>query len=224
MKKTLRKMISIIIITIIIFPTSIVDAHEFSPKRYPTSVYRNNSMNHGVVKLKYTIKVSDSNYKTQLKNSINDLEWQDDGYVDLEETNESNAFVFFYDTWNNADFGSTAYGMTMMYWNKKPVTTYGNNWSGPVYTRNENVFTKCNVYVNKTSQKSAKFTNNDIKKTWAHEIGHTIGFNETNDGTKSIMKQGKGSTFGWSNYWLPQAHDRTDLKNKFQWTIVGNLI
>ena len=112
----------------------------------------------------------------------------------------------------------------MMYWNKKPVTTYGNNWSGPVYTRNENVFTKCNVYVNKTSQKSAKFTNNDIKKTWAHEIGHTIGFNETNDGTKSIMKQGKGSTFGWSNYWLPQAHDRTDLKNKFQWTIVGNLI
>lgn len=48
-------------------------------------------------------------------------------------------------------------------------------------------------------------------KTWAHEIGHVMGLNETNDGTRSVMRQGKGSTFGWSNYWQPQAHDTADL-------------
>jgi hypothetical protein len=48
-------------------------------------------------------------------------------------------------------------------------------------------------------------------KKWLHEIEHTLGLNETNDGTQSVMRQGRGSTLGWENYWKPQTHDTSDL-------------
>ena len=71
--------------------------------------------------------------------------------------------------------------------------------------------TKVKIYVNINKQSANNFNEQDISKTWAHERGHVMGLNETNDGTRSVMRQGKGSTFGWSNYWQPEAHDTADL-------------
>lgn len=222
MKKA-RKGISLILFTALIFSSFsfATSAHEFSPSRYPRQVYRHGSMNIGVAKLNYYISnFSSSNYLTQLRNTIYDWEWEDSGHVEMNETSQSNAQIRFYDTWNNAEFGSTAFAITLTWTASGTANVYGTNWMGPAYTKSCKIITRNEVYVNKTSQSNHNFNNYDIRKTWAHEIGHCLGFNETNDGTRTVMKQGRGSTFGWTNYWKPQDHDRSDLKSKFKYTTV----
>ena len=137
------------------------------------------------------------------------------------EASLNDAQVRFYDTWDNEEFGSSAYAVTRTWYRDGTAQVYGNAWMQPIYMRKCKVITKNEVYVNKATQTRDKFDNYDIRKTWAHEIGHCLGFNETNDnGIISVMKQGKGRDFGWPNYWKPQDHDRSDLKTKFGYTIV----
>lgn len=55
------------------------------------------------------------------------------------------------------------------------------------------------------------------EKIFSHEIGHCLGSQDTNidpyydTTTVSIMRQGTGSTLGWTNYQKPQTHDKTDV-------------
>lgn len=218
------KKFSIVFLVVILLVGSFsvtVTAHEYSPSRYPRIVYRYTPMDIGVVNLTYYISsFSTSNYRTQLDNSIHDWIWEDDGHVQMTLTSESAAQVRFYDSWDNSQFGSTAFAITCSWITNGYASLYGNGWMGPPYQKSCHIYTKNEVYVNKVAQSNAGYNNYDIRKTWAHEIGHCLGFAETNDGTRSVMKQGKGSDFGWSNYWLPQDHERSDLSSKFKWTIV----
>lgn len=222
MKKARKCIVLFLSITLIFSSFSLVSsAHEFSPARYPRRVYRDTSMNIGVAQLTYYISnFSNSNYLGQLRSTIHDWEWEDAGHVEMLETSQNSAQVRFYDTWDNQQFGSTAYAVTVPWTMEGTARVYGAGWTQPIYSKKCKIIVKNEVYVNYASQKKDNFSNYDIRKTWAHEIGHCLGFNETNDGTRTIMRQGKGSTFGWINYWLPQDHDRSDLKSKFGYTLV----
>ena len=209
------------ILLLVAFSSVSVSAHDTSPIRYPRRVYRSMAMNHGVVLVDYYIDVKDSNYRTQLLNAINDWENKDAGYVSLRAVRKVNAYARFYDTWDSTKYNPKAYAVTISRSITYAVSEAGVNWSGPIGQISRKVMRGCNIYVNKKYQQQNKFNNHDIQKTWAHEIGHTLGWGEANDNTISIMRQGKGSKLGWTNYWMPQDHDRKDLISKFQWKTVN---
>ena len=70
--------------------------------------------------------------------------------------------------------------------------------------------------INKQLMESHGLNSNEITTVWVHEIGHILGFAETNDGTVSVMKQDRGRNLGWSNYWLPQTHDINDIRTFYK--------
>ena len=184
MLKKAKKYIILILSAVLIFNSFslVASAHEFDPPRYPRNVYRHSSMDKGVAKLTYYISnFSSSNYLTQLRNAIHDWEWEDAGHVEMHEASLNDAQVRFYDTWDNEEFGSSAYAVTRTWYRDGTAQVYGNAWMQPIYMRKCKVITKNEVYVNKATQTRDKFDNYDIRKTWAHEIGHCLGFNETND-------------------------------------------
>lgn len=187
------------------------NAHEFSPKRYWNDIYYHSGMNKRIVRIRVDINlVTNTNYKNRLLDAIYLWEWEDNGYCDIAavyspaKVTASSAYPSTVNPLYYAITYSYIENATMRYYNGNVI-----NWN--LFPFSCSKITRADIFVNMAKQSTDNFNNNDIIKTWVHEIGHVIGLNETNDGTRSVMKQGKGSTFGWSNYWKPQTHDKTDL-------------
>ncbi|MFQ8600496.1 MAG: hypothetical protein ACLSAP_07855 [Oscillospiraceae bacterium] len=190
-----------------------VKAHEFSPKRYWNDIYYHSGMQKHVVRLKYNIdNVKDAVYKRKLQNAINDWEYLDNGYCDLQSASTFSAGLKIYDSFPSS-YNQSVYALTSSYTENSLIRVYGgsNSNTGPAQVQSCNKITSAKIYANIKKQSSDSFNEADIAHTWVHEIGHAIGLNETNDGTRSAMRQGRGRDFGWSNYWQPQAHDTQDV-------------
>ena len=208
------KLICMLMCLLFLFSVFSVNAHEFTPSRYPNDIRFHTYMKKMVACITYNwSNVHDENYRLRLRDAIGDWEWMDNGHVSLSETSSSNAYVMCYDTWPSSlplnvygATNATGYANQTIY---KYSVSNGFLNSSPGSINGVIKLTKCNVYINKKTTNG--WANHDIQKTWSHEIGHTLGLNETNDGTQSVMRQGRGSTLGWENYWKPQTHDTSDL-------------
>lgn len=63
-----------------------VNAHEFTPQRFPTDLRFHTYMKIMVACITYDwSNVKDNNYKLRLRDAIGDWEWMDDGHVSLKE-------------------------------------------------------------------------------------------------------------------------------------------
>lgn len=193
-----------------------VNAHELTPKALPKNLTYNSDMRLTVAEITYDMtQVININYRNQLSYAINDWEWYDNGHVSLRSTpGLANVYATFYDSYPSSFHKDSVAATSFTNYSENQSTwSYSRPLMGPVY-REDNLtkIIKCKVYANVKKQRSSNFNNTDIHKSWTHEIGHTLGLNDTNDGTVSVMKQGKGSSFGWAEYWKPQNHDRDDLR------------
>lgn len=189
-----------------------VSAHEFSPPRYWNDIYYHSGMKKHIVRLKINMtNVKNSVYNRKLLDAINDWEWLDNGYCDMQQTTTGTTLMV-YDSYPSSQ-NQNIYATTRLYFQDAYINQYYGSDSnmGPPLSVKCRRITKAVIYANRAKQASDKFGEGDIAKTWCHELGHVMGLNETNDGTRSVMKQGKGSTFGWSNYWQPQSHDTNDV-------------
>lgn len=187
-----------------------VMAHEFSPKRYWNDIYFNSNIKKHIVRLNVNIKnVTNTVYNRVLRDAINNWNSFGDGYCDIQITT-SGSQLMVYDQYPSTQ-NQNAYAVTVSTLSSANIFEYPYGITGGATSISCKKITKAKIYVNINKQSANNFNEQDISKTWAHEIGHVMGLNETNDGTRSVMRQGKGSTFGWSNYWQPQAHDTADL-------------
>ena len=72
------------------------------------------------------------------------------------------------------------------------------------------------IYFN--PEQVGSYSSNQIQKTCTHEVGHALAlghpdrsyYSPISSNVKSIMKQG-----GYEGYLVPQAHDKTDIDNKY---------
>lgn len=209
-KSKFVKVLLIYLVIISIFVSS-VKAHEFDPKRYWNDIYFHSSMNKHIVRLRVNINnVFNSVYNRKLRDAINDWEVLDDGYCDIQVTTASNSKIMVYDTYPST-YNQNAYAVTTSTLSSASIWYYPNGITGSVIYQSCKKITKASIYANITRQRQDDFNEGDIAKTWVHELGHVMGLNETTGNTRSVMKQGQGSTLGWSNYWQPQTHDITDL-------------
>lgn len=202
-----------------------VSAHDFSTRRIWHDIYYHSGMDKTVIRLNYNMdNVSDSVYSRKLNDAIWDWNWRDDGYVELNSVSSSDANssgVMIYDTYPS-NLNQSAFAITTSFYTSSNVTVYeyGVGWMGPPQHISCRRVNRAIIYANRARQSQLNFSEADIAKTWVHEIGHPMGFNETNDGTQSVMAQGQGSTLGWSEFWLPQDHDRQDVSqyHYLSWT------
>lgn len=187
-----------------------VKAHEFSTKRYWNDIYFNSSTKKHIVRLNINISnVTNTVYNRVLRDAISNWNSFDDGYCDIQITTSSSQLMV-YDQYPSTQ-NQNAYAVTVSTLSNANIFEYPYGITGGATSNPCHKITAARIYANINRQSSDNFSEHDIAKTWAHEIGHVIGLNETNDGTRSVMRQGQGSTFGWNNYWQPQAHDTADL-------------
>ena len=206
----------ILVACLLLITTLSVNAHEFSPKRYPSDLRFSNAMKHMVAYISYNVSnIKDSNIRDRLSNAVTDWEYMDDGYVSLPlVSTPDKAYIECSDQWSPL-FPEDASGITVSSNLESTIFNWafsGSSLYGPPETIN-NVYKtiKCKIYVNYSMIRDWAW--HDIQKVWSHEFGHALGLNETNDGTRTIMRQGKGSIYlGWEDYWKPQNHDRADLR------------
>ena len=222
----LAKSICVLMCLLLLTTGSMVKAHECSPPRYPTDIRYHNYMKKMVACITYNwSNVTNENLRLRLRDAIGDWEWLDNGHVSLSEVSSaSDAYLVASDAWNTS-LSSNVSGVTNSYVISANIYDWGFNGSQlydtPASIHDVYKIVKCYVYINKPAIQAGNWQNHDIQKVWSHEIGHTLGFNETNDGTQSVMRQGRGSSLGWENYWKPQAHDTADLErlNYKSWSI-----
>lgn len=120
-------------------------------------------------------------------------------------TNKSNGDVEIVQSASNAKVT-----VTSNYWNSAWGNAYAATSSSVSTSTTPNIIVSATIYVNKSNTSS--WSDEDKEYNFNHEFGHCLGSNETNDGTRSVLKQGKGSTFGWGNgFQWPQDHDRADM-------------
>ena len=192
-----------------IFPINVY-AHEFDPPRYWNDIYFHPEMLKHIVRLRVNMtNVTNEVYNRKLHDAINDWDIYDGGFCDIATTTSSTTLMA-YDTYPSSK-NQDAYAVTTSTLSNATITYYPYGITGGVTTKNCKKITKAVIYVNIEKQRSANFGEGDIAKTWVHELGHVMGLNETNDGTQSVMKQGKGSNFDWDEYWKPQTHDIWDM-------------
>lgn len=212
-KNNLVRVVSVIISFVIITQLLAVpvNAHEFSPSRYWNDIYYHSGMNKHVVRIKVNMtNVTNEVYNRKLRDAMNDWEWLDNGYCHM-ETTTTDTTLMVYDSYPSTQ-NQTAFAVTVSYLSSASITYYPYTLiTGGTTTISCNKINRAFIYANTAYQQAYNFGEGDIAHTWAHELGHVIGLNETNDGTQSVMKQGKGSTLGWDNYWQPQAHDTYDV-------------
>ncbi|HOV27809.1 MAG TPA: hypothetical protein PK566_15815 [Pseudobacteroides sp.] len=96
------------------------------------------------------------------------------------------------------------------YWDPTwPANGYG---ATERYITNNNI-TYAAMYINPNT--TANFSFENKTKVFIHEFGHCAGLEDTNDGTVTVMRQGKWSDFGYGSTVYPQAHDRSDLASYY---------
>lgn len=189
-------------------------AHEFTPQRYlgELSPYTGWGAPLPDVYLNCNFSgTSNAKYKQLATESVSN--WR--SACSRIKVSASGANVFFSDSWaSNYDPAWYATCKTS-YYPSSTLYAFGTGWATPPTAKTVTKTVRADIYVNIARQSSEAFTDNDIRKTYAHEIGHALGFDEVIDGTQSVMKQKKGSTLGWANYWLPQSHDIVDFNAKY---------
>jgi len=146
---------------------------------------------HKKIKIKCFSTVLGSGYTTAYGNAKNSWNNNSNNYVDIQE-------------------GEYSYPDTKCYiyshvWQSSWPSTWAAYNSVRIRTSDYKIDLS-QIYLKDSMMKD--WTTSDKQKTIAHEFGHCFGFADTNDGTQSIMKNGKGSTIG---YYTPQDHDRSDL-------------
>ena len=186
-------------------------AHEKSTPCRWHDVYWHTGMQKNVARLMCNADaVMDSWYRQCLYNAMEIWDWNDDGYCDPQiEDNYDAARVICSDAYSQ-DFNQQALALTRTW------LLASNNWAFVNSAKTARKISRATINFNKPLAEQLAANSNDVTKTWVHEIGHVLGFAETNDGTVSVMKQGLGRTLGWSNYWLPQTHDITDIRNWYK--------
>lgn len=142
-------------------------------------------------------------------------------YGDLLSTDFSSAFTNSLGNWNNNSDGYVVVKKGTNSYGEYPKTRaciwdhtwqWGSQYAATALDYNSGIIKGAHIYINKELVKD--WSLDDKEHTIGHEIGHIFGFDDTNvKDLKTIMKQGRGSTFGWSNYDKPQSHDRSDLKS-----------
>ncbi len=208
--KILSKVILSITIAIILAVPLIANAHEFNPPRYWNDIYFHSGMNKHIVRIKINMNnVNNEVYNRKLQDAINDWEYNDNGFCHTEiVTVASNLMV--YDSYPST-LNQTSFAVTSSSSSSANITVYPYGITGSTTTQACRKINRANIYANISRQQAAGFNEADIAKTWVHELGHVMGLNETNDGTQSVMRQGRGTEFGWDEFWKPQPHDILDI-------------
>ncbi len=96
------------------------------------------------------------------------------------------------------------------YWD--PTWPSNGHGATAIYATN-NKITYAAMYINSTA--TANFSFENKVKTFIHEYGHCAGLDDTNDGTVTVMRNGKWSDFGYGSTVYPQDHDRSDLASYY---------
>lgn len=217
-----RKILTVAIMLIMVFSIPIVGkAHEFSPNPVYYGDLSTYSTSNPVANVNYNYNInqltSNTTYRTLASDAISN--WKSAApRFNAVSTSYSSSKVDFSDSWP-VSFNSSWYGVFDWTLDWTPIYQYTTTWYGPPSSTYVWKVSYGKIIVNSTKMVSDSFSNDDIRKTYAHEIGHSLGFDETNDGTQSVMRQGKGSTFGWSDYWKPSSHDTSDFNSKYRYRL-----
>lgn len=192
----------ILSISLLIMTNIMATAHEWTPRPYRwANIVYNAGCSHNAIKILWNMdNLIDSSERTNTSNSISNWKNNSNGYFLADTAAFSDATVDFSDAWPSNLGTALAYNDSTSHASLYQKTD--GTWVNVMYYGT--------IYINSSYASTLGFSDYDKQKTAGHEIGHCFGFSETNDGTQSIMRQGMGSTFGWSNYWLPQDHDRAD--------------
>ena len=211
MKKNLKcfsVLLALLLIAQFVLP---VTAHEYSTQRY----FGNLSMQNGYPAqvnyvYHYETTVSDSRYRALLIDSIDAWENSCSGFYAYGVISTLNANVMFHDTWPS-NYPDDWFGACTSRTSNATLWNWGTNWSAPIGTKSVHRIDSASIYVNLDFQDYYNFSDSNIMHTYLHEIGHFIGFYETNDGTASVMKQGN------LTYTSPTYHDERDFISKYSW-------
>lgn len=178
---------------------SVSSAHEVynPPIRWiDVGTYESWFSKHNQVQIKCFGGVLDSNYTNAYGNSKSSWNNNSNNYVSITEGPYS--------------FPETRCSIYSHIWDSSWPSTWAAKNSMEFKTSDYKIFRST---INLNDKEMKNWTETDKQKTITHEFGHCFGFGDTNDGTKSIMKNGKGSDIG---YYKPQSHDKSDLKNFYK--------
>lgn len=189
-------------------------AHDFTPKRYWCVIYRHSGMNKSVAQVTYYDTLSPT-LQTPFNNAIHDWDYADQGHVDPVRKSMAEAKYKISQAWSS-EYPSSAFAVTVSHIQNASIKKYSNNsYSNYTTINNIHKIIAAETYINLPCCLSYGFTTNDHQHNFAHEFGHVMGFNETNTGEHTVMRQGRGSTFPWSNPWKLTSHDTNDIVNKY---------
>ncbi|MCL2487824.1 MAG: hypothetical protein FWE80_03995 [Oscillospiraceae bacterium] len=216
-KKFVAIAVMVLMVSCFTLPAS---AHEFSPERYFQLLVKNGSNSMPNINFTYNITkfTANTTFQARALESINN--WASAVAAIkpavINEPNASTAKAIFSDNWPNT-FDPTKPGVAV----SAPlitstIYTYKSGWGTPKTASSVQMISQTAIYANRVLLLNLGYSDNDLRHNYAHEIGHALGFTEANDGTLSIMKQGRGSTFGWADYWKPRTHDVSDMTTKYQ--------
>ena len=208
----MKKRVSILAMAILITLISLTaSAHEYSPEMY----FGNLSKPIGYqaqVNFKYHAITTTTNaaYCTKVSQAVNAWASACPRIVPTQFTSQGSADIVFYDSWPST-LPTFAVGAAKFTPIDATLWNWGTNWSAPTSSKTVKRLNSAGIYVNIPLQNLAGYTDANIMHTYLHEIGHTLGFDETIDGTVSVMQQGQYS------YMSPQSHDISDFNSKYGW-------
>ena len=212
MKTRMKKWLVIFGAVVLIMQLSLTaSAHEFSPQRYFGNLSRPVG-SQAQVNFNYHLAstTSNSTYRTRAQNAISAWVSACPRISTFQFTSTIGANIVFSDSWpssyNEYWVGAFAPSLT-----SATLLNYGTGWTTPTSYKTVDRINSGTIYANISEQAWWSYSPEESTKTYLHEIGHALGFNDTNDGTTSVMRQEQLS------YLTPQAHDVTDFNAKYTW-------
>ena len=185
-----------------------VTAHEY----YPTPFYFGELTrpSTGMVQLEYRFQYAtttrSSTYRSYARAALNAWINACPRINPMEFSSSSAGGINFYDSWPSS-LPERAFGACAIYTEDANIVKWKTAWSGVNSIDSVKRITSSPIYINVVNQTDWGFSANQCIDTYLHEIAHSLGFDETTDGTVSVTDD------IWSAYTSPRSHDISDFNN-----------